>query len=213
MFPQIYTIKSQKVYTPLTTHSERELIPVAAAAKLLKEMHESKQIEGRASGIRYDLGVSVRLANVSTGKQWVYHTLQDPNDSATPEDLAGMDAQITAIREENASTASSIKDLRAQLSSLNSTVSTSELRTLVEEMEAEKEAIAARLVKLKSGDVQPIRAEEKEAIDSDMRKWDKIASSRAKIAKAMWGSVLDVLPEGADSASLRVGTLFLGSDS
>jgi len=116
-----------------------------------------------------------------------------------------MDAEIVAIREENASTTATIKELRSQLSLLNSTVSTSDLRTSIEKMEAEKEEITARLVNLKSGDIKLVRKEEKETIDVDLRKWERIAFNRSKIVNDMWGSVLDALPEGVNAADLRVG--------
>jgi len=144
------------------------------------------------------------VSNLFKGKQLVYHALQDPNESTTQEDLGRIDAQIVAIREENASTTATIKELRSQLSLLSSAVSTADLRTSVEKMEAEKEAITARLIMLKTGDVKPVRKEEKEAIDEDMRKWERIARNRSKIIKDMWGSVLDALPEGVNAADLRV---------
>jgi len=72
-------------------------------------------------------------------------------------------------------------------------------------MEAEKEEITARLVNLKSGDIKPMRKEEKETIDVDLRKWERIAFNRSKIVNDMWGSVLDALPEGVNAADLRVG--------
>jgi hypothetical protein len=36
-----------------------------------------------------------------------------------------------------------------------------------------------------------------------MRKWEKIATNRAKITKEMWDSILDVLPEGIEAADMR----------
>jgi 26S proteasome regulatory subunit (ATPase 3-interacting protein) len=133
----------------------------------------------------------------------VYHTLQDPNDCATPEDLAIIDGQIAALRKETNTINAEIKTLRATLSSLESRMSTSDLHTSVVTMEKEKEEATARLVKLRSGDVKPVSMEEKAAVDTDMRKWDKVAANRAKITKEMWDSILDVLPEGIEAADLR----------
>jgi len=133
----------------------------------------------------------------------VYHTLQNPSDHATPEDLTIMDEQISAFREETNSINAEIKTLRATLSSLDSRISTSDLRTSVVTMEKEKQEITARLVKLRSGDVKPVSVEEKAAVDADMRKWERIATNRAKITKEMWDSILDVLPEGVEVADLR----------
>jgi 26S proteasome regulatory subunit (ATPase 3-interacting protein) len=139
----------------------------------------------------------------------VYHTLQDQNEDATAENLAAIDGQIATLREETNSINAEIKTLRARLSSLESEMPTSDLRTLVVTMEMEKEEITARLVQLRSGDVEPVSMEEKAAIDADMKKWEKIATNRAKISKEMWDSVLEVLPEDIEAADLRASFCFL----
>lgn len=141
------------------------------------------------------------------GKQWVYHALQDPSDSASPADLTAMDAQIAGLRDETATINASLKSLRSTLSSLESTMSTADLRAAVAAMENEKEEVRKRLDSLRSGDVKPVRKEEKEAVDRELAKWERIASKRARIVRDMWGSVLDALPEGAEIAELRVSVL------
>ncbi len=133
----------------------------------------------------------------------MFHAPQDQNEYATPEDLAAIDGQIATLREETNSINAEIKTLRATLSSFESEMPTLDLRDLVVAMEKEKEDITARLVKLKSDHVEPVSMEEKAAVDADMKKWEKIATNRAKITSEMWDSVLEVLPEDIEAADLR----------
>lgn len=85
---------------------------------------------------------------------------------------------------------------------------TLDLHVLVVAMEKEKEDITARLVKLRSGDVEPVSMEENAALDADMKKWEKIATNRAKITKEMWDNILEVLPEEIETADLRASFVF-----
>lgn len=158
----------------------------AAAAKILKDLHERKEIEGRAAG-----------------KQIVYHPIQDVSEAATPEDLHALDAEIQQLRDETAEAKIATSAMNKTLASLNATLSTADLRTVVTKVAEEKETITARLEKLRTGDVKPISAEEKEIVEKEMVKWKKCADNRAKIVKGMWGYVLEAVPEGADVAELK----------
>lgn len=139
----------------------------------------------------------------------MYHTLQDRNEDATAEDLAAIDGQIATLQEETHSINAEIKTLRAKLSSLESEMPTMDLHTLVVAMEKEKEEITARLVKLRSGDVEPASKEDKATVDADMKKWEKIATNRAKITKEMWDCVMEALPEDIEAADLKASFCFL----
>ncbi|KAF2084583.1 homologous-pairing protein-like protein 2 [Saccharata proteae CBS 121410] len=158
----------------------------AAAAKLLKEMHDRKEIEGR-----------------SAGKQSVYHVIQDPEDAASPGELKAMDIEIQTIKDQIAAAQGEAKSLKAALTNLNATMSTSDLRAAVDVLEEEKAEILGRLAGLRSGSIRPITAEEKVAVDSDAKHWSKVESERAKITKDMWLQIVDCLPEGIDAAEVR----------
>ncbi|KAF2144572.1 uncharacterized protein K452DRAFT_296003 [Aplosporella prunicola CBS 121167] len=158
----------------------------AAAAKLLKELHERKEIEGRASG-----------------KQIVYHAIQNSADSAGPEELAAMDASIQALKDETTAAAGEAKSLRAKLTTLNATMSTVDLRSTVIGLEAETQELRARLDSLRGGSVRPVTGEEKAGIDKELARWKKAEAARGKIAKELWAYILDVLPEDVQAAELR----------
>ncbi|KAJ9658922.1 hypothetical protein H2201_007572 [Coniosporium apollinis] len=105
-----------------------------AAAKILKEMHERKEIEGRAAG-----------------KQIVYHVIQNSEDAATPEDLQAMDEEIQRLRDETSQAKAMEKTLRSTLSNTNATLSTADLRASVAALEAERAEVIARLGPLRTG--------------------------------------------------------------
>lgn len=133
----------------------------------------------------------------------MYHALQKQSEYTTPESLAAIDMEIATVREETNSINAEIKRLRATHSSLESEMSILDLRDSVVAMEKEKEEITARLAQLKSGHVEPVSREEKAAVDADMNKWEKLATSRAKITKEMWDNVLEMLPEDINATDLR----------
>lgn len=115
-----------------------------------------------------------------------------------------MDAQIAALRDETATMNANVKSLRSTLSSLESTMSTVDLRAAVAAMENEKSEIGKRLESLRSGDVKPVSREEKESVDRELGRWEKVMSRRKRIVKEMWGVILDALPEGVEVADMRV---------
>ncbi|KAF2176364.1 homologous-pairing protein-like protein 2 [Zopfia rhizophila CBS 207.26] len=158
----------------------------AAAAKILKDLHERKEIEGRAAG-----------------KQIVYHTVQNPNDAISPEQLSAMDAQITQLRTDTVAAQATAKTLRSTLSSLNSTLSTSDLVSSVSTLEAERQDILARLENLKEGNAKKVTKTERDAVDKEWVKWKDVAGRREKISNEMWKLIEDVLPEGVTKGELR----------
>lgn len=159
----------------------------AGAAKILKDLHERQQIEGRASG-----------------KQLVYHTIQDPSAAAPPEQLAALDAKAESLREETTALKSQAASLRTELATLNTTMSTADLRTAVADMESKKSEILARLEDLKSGHAKPVSQEEKRAIDAEAEKWAKLEKARSKIRLEMWRTCLEYAANvGLDGEELQ----------
>ncbi|OCK87289.1 Tat binding protein 1-interacting [Cenococcum geophilum 1.58] len=158
----------------------------AAAAKILKDLHERKEIEGRAAG-----------------KQIVYHAIQDPSSTASPEQLAEIDATIASLRAETAAALTTAKSLRASLTSLNTTLSTTELRAAVAAQERERAELLGRLGALRAGEVRPVGKGEREEVEREWGAWRKVSRARERIAGDLWGLVEESLPEGVDKAELR----------
>ncbi|KAH7558044.1 hypothetical protein BM1_05316 [Bipolaris maydis] len=151
---------------------------VAAAAKILKDLHEQKLIEGRTAG-----------------KQIVYHALQDAADTCTTEQLAALDAEIANLRTQTAALNATAKTLRCTLASVTSTLSTADLIANVDLLEKEKAEIAERLDGLRKGKARMVTAKEREAIEQVWKKSVRTAKNREKIAREMWKIIADNLPD------------------
>ncbi|KAF2201885.1 Tat binding protein 1-interacting [Delitschia confertaspora ATCC 74209] len=158
----------------------------AAAAKILKDLHERREIEGRAAG-----------------KQIVYHALQDPTDGFTAEQSAGIDERIKTLRAETTAALTTAKTLRSTLSSINSTLSTADLFSSISTLETEKAEITERLKTLKEGKAKKVTSGEKNRIEKEWKMWKGIAGRREKIVKEVWRVIEDVLPEGMEKGEVR----------
>ena len=129
------------------------------------------------------------------GKQIVFHTVQDPKDAASPEELAAMGQEISALRESIATAKANEKLLKANLAAVNATVSTDELRSQITVLDVDKLEILDRLGALQSGNVKPLSAEEKEEASKVWILWSKKAASRKRICMEMWSYCTEQLPE------------------
>ncbi|KMU79797.1 hypothetical protein CISG_08077 [Coccidioides immitis RMSCC 3703] len=148
--------------------------------------------------VRQAIDISANLHNkVTKGKQIVYHAIQDAIDEATPEGLAGLDEEIEAFKSQVASAKSQNKLLKAELTTLNARVSTSELRQCLAALEGEKRNLIASLAPSKASSVQAkaVTAEEKASLEKEWRKWRKHVTVRKKICHEMWMRCTEVLPE------------------
>jgi 26S proteasome regulatory subunit (ATPase 3-interacting protein) len=118
-----------------------------------------------------------------------------------------MDQEIEVVREEVAAAKSTERLLKANLATLNTTLSTEDLRGSVVALELEKEQILARLVPLRSGSAKPVSSEEKREVDNAWRQWQRQWSVRKKIAMDVWAHATEVVPEGTTKAELWVSAV------
>ena len=120
------------------------------------------------------------------------------------EDLAAMDKEIADLRETIATARANEKLMRANLISVNATLSTEELRSCVSLLGLEKKEILARLGPLRSGSVKPVLPEEKEAVDRAWREWSRKSSSRKKICMELWAVSTEEMEPGKTRGELWV---------
>lgn len=138
------------------------------------------------------------------GKQFVYHAVQDPKDTASLEELAEMDKVIASLRDSIALAKSNEKFLKASLTAVNATLSTEELRASIAALELEHEEIIARLGPLRSGNVKPVLPEEKEEAEKLWKQWSRKAASRKRICMEMWSYATEEMPPGQTKEELWV---------
>ncbi|KAK3703524.1 hypothetical protein LTR37_014371 [Vermiconidia calcicola] len=168
-----YLRKQNRPYSATDISSNlKNRVTKAAAAKLLKDMHERNEIEGRAAG-----------------KQIVYHVIQDEPDESAVEQLAAMESETTSLREATTGLKTEEKELRLSLREGASQIPLTELKASVAALEQEKDEITARLAKLRSGSIKPISLEERDKVGLEHRKWQKTSNARKKIRNELWKEI------------------------
>ncbi|KAI2475705.1 Tat binding protein 1-interacting [Pyrenophora tritici-repentis] len=178
-----YLHKQNRPYSAIDVSANlHNKVTKAAAAKILKDLHEQKLIEGRAAG-----------------KQIVYHALQNAAEACTTSELAALDTTILDLRTRTTALLATAKALRSTLSSLNSTLSTADLVTHVHALEQEKTQLETRLDALRKGKAKKISREEREGVEMEWKKWGRVAKARERIVKEMWG----VIEEGVGDLAVR----------
>lgn len=119
-----------------------------------------------------------------------------------------MDQEIEAIREEMAASKSNERLLKANLATLNTTLSTEELQGAITALELEKEHLSARLLPLRSGNAKPVSSEEKKDVDEAWTQWQRQWTVRKKIAMGVWAHATEVVPEGTTKEELWVSAVY-----
>jgi 26S proteasome regulatory subunit (ATPase 3-interacting protein) len=114
-----------------------------------------------------------------------------------------MDTQISTLRDEAATAVTTAKTLRASLATLNTTMSTADLRTFIAAFEKEQAETETRLRALRAGNIKPVKKEEKEKVESELKVWKGVAERREKIAKEMWKMIEEVVQGADERAELR----------
>jgi len=107
------------------------------------------------------------------------------------ETIQQMTAETTRLKDATAALKADEKGLRASLRDHTSLTPLPELKASVASLQHEKEAMSARLAKLKDGEVRPITAEERDKVDVEHSKWKKIVASRRKIRGELWKIIAD----------------------
>ena len=147
------------------------------------------------------------LTLASSGKQIVYHAVQDPKDAASFEDLAAMDKEIEILRDSIATAKAKEKLLRANLTALNATLSTVDLRASIVALGLAKQEILSRLGPLRSGSVKPVSSEEKAEVDRAWNEWSRKSNTRKKICMEVWAHCTEGLEGGQTKEELWVSTI------
>ncbi|ORY15811.1 hypothetical protein BCR34DRAFT_532319 [Clohesyomyces aquaticus] len=167
----------------------------AATAKILKDLHERNEIEGRnLQPMTDDYPIRPKSTNNSH---------KNPNDAVSPEALDAIDEKISELRTYTTNFLVTAKTLRGTLSSLNSSLTTADLIASVSALDAEKAEIQARLESLKAGKAKKVTKQEREAVEAEWNKWSRVSKKREKMSGEMWTLIVDFLPEEQDKGDVR----------
>ncbi|CAG8241975.1 unnamed protein product [Penicillium salamii] len=180
-------------------------IQYAQAAKILRSLHENKEIEGRVSG-KQDMSTmgNIHLFHCDIGKQTVYHALQDPSETITPEAAAALKLEIDHLESQLSTLKADEKRARAALATLSATPRISELRQDISRLESEQSAIQTRLARHHEDDPITLSPSEREELEAEWKRWQRHVSVRRRICRELWGQCSEVLPEGMSAVDLWV---------
>ncbi|RAL06323.1 putative TBP interacting domain protein [Aspergillus ibericus CBS 121593] len=160
-------------------------ITKAHAAKALRELHQNKQIEGRAAG-----------------KQAVYHALQETCNEATPEIIAALDEKAERLQEQATNLQATEKKTRAELAAVNARPLLFELRRDISQLQQEQEALQARLLEARGSDSESVPIQLKLKAEKDWKHWHNHASIRGRICRDLWRKCSEVVPENMTGEEL-----------
>ncbi|KAJ5469463.1 hypothetical protein N7539_009081 [Penicillium diatomitis] len=165
-----------------------ETVWLAQAGKILKDLHQKGEIEGRTAG-----------------KQIVYHALQKSSDPASPELLTALVQEITTLQEELSIIKANEKKARTALATLQAKPRLSALREEIRQLGMERDAAQARVHENRSDggdDHQPqISPTARAQLERDWTQWQRHARLRRRICRELWESCSEVLPEGVATAA------------
>ncbi|KAH8727120.1 Tat binding protein 1-interacting protein-domain-containing protein [Phaeosphaeriaceae sp. PMI808] len=200
-----YLRKQNRPYSAIDISANlHNKVTKAAAAKVLKDLHEQKQIEGRPAG-KQIVYHAIQASYIYPCKP-CYTTLmqqQDPSISFTPEQNAALDTHLTSLRELTVHLVATAKTLRGTLSSLNSELSTADLIANVHALESEKVEILTRLENLKAGKAKKVTKEQREEVEREWKRSIRIAKKREIVARDVWRFIEDIVEDKEKREELR----------
>ncbi|KAL1962789.1 hypothetical protein VTN77DRAFT_9158 [Rasamsonia byssochlamydoides] len=182
-----YLRKQNRPYSAIDISTNlHNKVTKTSAVKTLKELHERKEIEGRAAG-----------------KQLVYHTLQDLSEVDTPETIAAVDEEIQQIQNELSDVKIREKELREKLAVVCAIIPMTELCDSVSKLEEEKAASLDRLSKLQEQGTVCISVEEMTRVEKEWKTWQNHVQTRRRIFHELWARCTEVLPEDTTEEDLK----------
>ncbi|CAI5675973.1 unnamed protein product [Oreochromis niloticus] len=128
------------------------------------------------------------------GKQKIYFADQAQFKDVNDADLKSMDHQISELSGEVQSLTQSCRQLDAELKELNSSLTTEEMVSEIQELKAECSGYRARLEKIKSAS-NHITPEEKDKVYKERDLYVKEWKKRKRLASDMINSILEGYPK------------------
>ncbi|KAG0213709.1 hypothetical protein BGX28_003653 [Mortierella sp. GBA30] len=127
------------------------------------------------------------------GKQAIYVVRQDTIETASSEELAALDKEITQLQTQIAEYKSRNRQLSSQYSVLNSALTTDQIAARLEQMTSKNQQSQEHLTMLRAG-TQLVTAEEKRQVVKDMEYHRKLWTGRRRLFKDMFAAVTENMP-------------------
>ncbi|KAG0057475.1 PSMC3 interacting protein [Gryganskiella cystojenkinii] len=127
------------------------------------------------------------------GKQAIYVVRQDTIETASPEEMATVDKESTQLQTRITELKSRNKQLTAELSAMNSSLTTDEISKKLALLTSKNEQSSKNLELLRSG-TQLVTAAEKQVVVKEMEYHRKIWKERRRLFKDMFAAVTENMP-------------------
>ncbi|XP_019950301.1 homologous-pairing protein 2 homolog isoform X2 [Paralichthys olivaceus] len=150
------------------------------------------------------LALEGKIKEKTYGKQKIYFADQAQFKDVSETDLKAMDCQISELSAETQSFTQSCKQLDAELKELNSSLTTEEMMSEIQELKAECSGYRARLEKIKSA-TNHVTPEEKEKVYKERTVYVKEWKKRKRLASDMMNSILEGYPKSKKEFLDEVG--------
>ncbi|KAE8308719.1 TBPIP-domain-containing protein [Aspergillus transmontanensis] len=157
------------------------------AAKVLRELHQSQKIEGRASG-----------------RQAVYHALQKGADESTLERVMVLDDHILQLQEQLTNLKGYAKNARAELATLRATPLAFDLQESINHLQVEKETAFAILTQVQGTSAGQVDEEDRTIAKRVWECWQKRVNLRRKACRDLWRRCLEMVDKDVTREELWV---------
>ncbi|KAK6347544.1 hypothetical protein TWF718_005383 [Orbilia javanica] len=195
----------------------------ANAAKLLKELSDNGDLMVCVSGKSIGTMMMTELSSglcmlqmlqmlqvdvaqfevlVSQGFPWFRYD-QDPDDFASPEEIAEMKASVERMKERTSTLKAELKSLQVTLQNLRSMPTADDLKSEVGTLRQEVTNLRSRLGPLRSGDVKPVSAEERQNVQKEVKKMQGLWIARKRWSKEFFEAVADGMSSDVNLKDLK----------
>ncbi|XP_017553006.1 homologous-pairing protein 2 homolog [Pygocentrus nattereri] len=138
------------------------------------------------------------------GKQKIYFADQSQFADVSDADLKEMDCRITELSSQVQTVSQDCRRLDAELKELNSSLTTAEMTSQIQELRAECEGYKERLNKIKSA-TNHVTPEEREKVYKERCLFVKEWKKRKRLASDMMGAILEGYPKSKKQFLEEVG--------
>lgn len=144
---------------------------------------------------------------IKTGKQAVYHALQDAAQNVTPEIIAAINQDIGKLQAELSDLKTNDKKARMVLAAFEASPCLSALEADVLCLEGQRQDLQARLATLHGPDSLQLSQVERERLEREWHYWQSHAITRRRIGRDLWGKWAETLPPEISEQELWVRTI------
>ncbi|XP_033501162.2 homologous-pairing protein 2 homolog [Epinephelus lanceolatus] len=150
------------------------------------------------------LALEGKIKEKTYGKQKIYFADQSQFKDVNDTDLKSMDSQISQLSAEVQSLTQSCRQLDAELKELNSSLTTEEMMSEIQELKSECSGYRARLEKIKAA-TNHVTPEEKEKVYKERNVYVKEWKKRKRLASDMMNAILEGYPKSKKQFLEEVG--------